>query len=114
MSDPTAKVGDVALTRLRRGEVVGYAMGSVGTGAFSTVPGLLLAYYLTDTLGVAAGLAALVVAVPKLWDVLILPIVGSVSDKAMLRVGSRRPFLLLGGLLLPVCFVAMFAVPEGL
>ncbi len=107
-------VGDMALTRLRRGEVVGYAMGSVGTGAFSTVPGLLLAYYLTDTLGVAAGLAALVVAVPKLWDVLILPVVGSLSDKAMLRVGSRRPFLLVGGLLLPVCFVAMFAVPEGL
>lgn len=107
-------VGDMALTRLRRGEVVGYAMGSVGTGAFSTVPGLLLAYYLTDTLGVAAGLAALVVAVPKLWDVLILPVVGSLSDKAMLRVGSRRPFLLVGGLALPVCFVAMFAVPEGL
>ncbi|MGB9372719.1 MAG: MFS transporter [Jiangellales bacterium] len=104
----------MALTRLRRGEVVGYAMGSVGTGAFSTVPGLLLAYYLTDTLGVAAGLAALVVAVPKLWDVLILPVVGSLSDKAMLRVGSRRPFLLVGGLALPVCFVAMFAVPEGL
>lgn len=104
----------MALTRLRRGEVVGYAMGSVGTGAFSTVPGLLLAYYLTDTLGVAAGLAALVVAVPKLWDVLILPVVGSLSDRAMLRVGSRRPFLLVGGLLLPVCFVAMFAVPEGL
>lgn len=88
-------------------------MGSVGTGAFSTVPGLLLAYYLTDSLGVAAGLAALVVAVPKLWDVLVLPVVGSLSDKAMLRVGSRRPFLLVGGSLLPVCFVAMFSVPTG-
>jgi Na+/melibiose symporter-like transporter len=103
----------MALNRLRRGEVLGYAMGSVGTGAFSTVPGLLLAYYLTDSLGVAAGLAALVVAVPKLWDVLVLPVVGSLSDKAMLRVGSRRPFLLVGGITLPVCFVAMFAVPEG-
>jgi GPH family glycoside/pentoside/hexuronide:cation symporter len=88
-------------------------MGSVGTGAFSTVPGLLLAYYLTDSLGVAAGLAALVVAVPKLWDVLVLPVVGSMSDRAMLRVGSRRPFLLVGGTALPICFVAMFSVPSG-
>ncbi len=103
----------MGLTRLRRSEVVGYAMGSVGTGAFSTVPGLLLAYYLTDSLGVAAGLAALVVAVPKLWDVLVLPVVGGLSDKAMLRVGSRRPFLLVGGITLPVCFVAMFSVPSG-
>ncbi len=88
-------------------------MGSVGTGAFSTVPGLLLAYYLTDSLGVAAGVAALVVAVPKLWDVLVLPLVGSWSDRTMLRRGSRRPFLLAGGLLLPAFFVLMFAVPAG-
>ena len=36
----------------------GYALGSLATGAFGTVPGLLLLPYLTDTLGVAAGLAA--------------------------------------------------------
>jgi glycoside/pentoside/hexuronide:cation symporter, GPH family len=41
-------------------------------------------------------------------------VVGSLSDRAMQRVGSRRPFLLVGGTALPVCFVAMFAVPEGL
>lgn len=113
LSHRVATVSGMASIRLHRGEVIGYAMGSVGTGAFSTVPGLLLAYYLTDSLGVGAGLAALVVAVPKLWDVIVLPVVGSLSDKAMLRVGSRRPFLLAGGLLLPVCFVAMFSVPEG-
>ncbi|MDZ4232578.1 MAG: MFS transporter, partial [Dietzia sp.] len=28
-----------------------YAAGSVGTGAFSTLPGLVLAYYLTDSIG---------------------------------------------------------------
>jgi GPH family glycoside/pentoside/hexuronide:cation symporter len=113
VSEGPASVADMALVRLRRGEVFGYAMGSVGTGAFATVPGLLLAYYLTDALGVLAGVAALVVAVPKLWDVLVLPVVGSLSDAAMLRVGSRRPFLLVGGVTLPVCFVGMFSVPAG-
>ena len=43
--------------RLTRGTHVGYAMGSIGTAAFGTVPGLLLLYYLTDVLGVAAGIA---------------------------------------------------------
>ena len=33
----------------------GYSLGSLVTGAFGTVPGLLLLPYLTDTLGVAAG-----------------------------------------------------------
>ena len=46
---------------LPRRTVAGYALGSVGTGGFGTLPGLVLAYYLTDTLGVAAGLASLVV-----------------------------------------------------
>ena len=98
---------------LSRHTHIGYALGSVGTGAFATVPGLLLAYYLTDTLGVAAGLAALVVAVPKLWDVVALPVVGRLSDRAADRSGSRRPFLLAGGLLLPVAFVALFAAPPS-
>ena len=32
----------------------GYGFGSVATGTFGTVPGLLLLPYLTDTLGIAA------------------------------------------------------------
>ena len=35
----------------------GYGLGSVATGSFGTVPGLLLLPYLTDRLGVAAGVA---------------------------------------------------------
>ena len=31
----------------------GYGSGSVATGAFGTVPGLMLLPYLTDTLGIA-------------------------------------------------------------
>jgi hypothetical protein len=43
--------------RLTRGVHLGYALGSIGTAAFGTVPGLLLLHYLTDVLGVAAGTA---------------------------------------------------------
>ena len=35
----------------------GYGVGSVATGAFGTVPGLLLLPYLTDHIGIAAGVA---------------------------------------------------------
>lgn len=100
--------------QLDRGLTVSYALGSVGTAGFSTVPGLLLAYYLTNSLGVAAGIAALVLLVPKLWDVIFLPIVGNLSDRARESRGTRRPFLLAGGLLLPPMFALMFAVPAGL
>jgi GPH family glycoside/pentoside/hexuronide:cation symporter len=93
--------------RLPRRTRVGYAVGSLVTGAFGTVPGLLLLPYLTDTLGVAAGVAGLVVLLPKAWDVLINPMAGRLSD----RRGDRRPFLLGAGLALGVLFAAIFAGP---
>ena len=88
-----------------------YALGSVGTGGFGTLPGLVLSYYLTDTLGVGAGLASLVVTVPKVWDVLIDPFIGRFSDRYAARHGSRIRFMLIGALTLPVTFVAVFAAP---
>ncbi|GEK19984.1 MFS transporter [Cellulomonas xylanilytica] len=99
---------------LPRRTVVGYALGSVGTGGFGTLPGLVLAYYLTDTLGVAAGLASLVVTVPKIWDVVIDPLIGARSDVSAARHGSRRRFLLAGALCLPLLFAALFATPRAL
>ncbi|MET7393722.1 MFS transporter [Dactylosporangium sp. NPDC005572] len=89
----------------------GYALGSLVTGAFGTVPGLLLLPYLTDTLGVAAGLAGLLVLAPKAWDVLINPVAGRISDRTRTSMGARRPFLLFGGLALAVLFALIFAAP---
>ncbi|MFI7603920.1 MFS transporter [Micromonospora sp. NPDC049366] len=91
----------------------GYALGSLATGAFGTVPGLLLLPYLTDTLGVAAGVAALLVLLPKAWDVLVNPVAGRISDRTRSRWGARRPYLLVAGLALAVLFAAIFAGPFG-
>nr|WP_221376916.1 MFS transporter [Actinoplanes polyasparticus] len=106
-ADPTPGVHAVAV--LPRRVLAGYSLGSLVTGAFGTVPGLLLLPYLTDTLGVAAGVAGLLVLLPKAWDVLVNPIAGRISD----RRGDRRPFLLVAGLLLAVLFAAIFAGPVG-
>ncbi|NUR51840.1 MAG: MFS transporter [Hamadaea sp.] len=92
---------------------IGYSLGSLVTGAFGTVPGLLLLPYLTDTLGVSAGLAGLLVLAPKAWDVVANPLVGRVSDRTQTRWGARRPYLLGAGLTLAVLFAALFAAPFG-
>lgn len=99
---------------LDRRTIAGYAAGSVGTGGFSTLPGLVLAYYLTDTLGVPALLATVAVIVPKIWDVAIAPAVGSISDAEARRRGTRSGLMLLGALTLPVGFTLTFAAPASL
>lgn len=90
---------------------IGYSFGSLVTGSFSTVPGLLLLPYLTDTLGVPSAIAGAIVLLPKVWDVVFNPIAGRLSDASLVRHGSRRPFLLFGGLAVAVLFAGIFAHP---
>lgn len=96
------------------GRLLGYGVGSVGTGVFSAVPGLLLLYYLTDTLGVPAAVGGAVLTLPKIWDVLLNPLVGAASDREAVRTGRRTRLLAAGSAALPVAFALMFAVPGGI
>jgi GPH family glycoside/pentoside/hexuronide:cation symporter len=97
---------------LPRRTVAAYAAGSLATGTFGTVPGLVLLYFLTDTLAVPAALAGAAVFVPKFLDVLWNPVVGGWSDRTTSRLGPRRPWMLAGSITLPPLFVLMFAVPD--
>jgi Na+/melibiose symporter-like transporter len=97
---------------LPRSVRLGYGSGSVATGAFGTVPGLMLLPYLTDSLGIAALAAGLIVLLPKAWDVVLNPIAGRISDRTVDDRGPRRPWLLRAGLLLAVCFALIFAAPT--
>ncbi len=72
-------------SRLPRSVRIGYGSGSVATGAFGTVPGLMLLPYLTDELGIAALWAGVIVFVPKAWDVVLNPVAGRVSDRTIDR-----------------------------
>lgn len=98
---------------LTRSTIARYAAGSLGTGGFGTLPGLVLAIYLTDTLGVAAIWVGVIVGVAKVWDVVIDPLIGGLSDHTRSASGSRRGLMLVGALLLPLFFVVTFAVPTG-
>lgn len=95
--------------RLPASVCVGYSVGSLVTGAFGTVPGLLLLPYLTDTLAVPAVAAGLLVLLPKAWDVLFNPVAGRISDRTTTRIGARRPYLIFGGMGVAVLFAAIFA-----
>src|SRR5215217_5738837 len=98
----------VLATRTR----LGYSLGSLVTGAFGTVPGLLLLPYLTDTMAVPAAAAGLIVLVPKAWDVVFNPFAGKLSDSDLVKTGSRRRFLLFGGIGVAILFAALFAHPH--
>ena len=97
---------------LPRSVRLGYGAGSVATGAFGTVPGLMLLPYLTDTLAVPALAAGAIVFLPKAWDVVLNPLAGRVSDRSVDPRGPRRPWLLRAGIALAICFALLFAAPD--
>ncbi|MCE7481136.1 MULTISPECIES: MFS transporter [Microbacterium] len=102
-----------ASVRLSARTIVNYAIGSLGTGGYSTLPGLVLTYFLTDNLGVAALAAGIIVTTAKVWDVVIDPLIGAASDRQLARTGSRRGFMVIGAVTLPVFFALTFAVPPS-
>ncbi|MEV4221376.1 MFS transporter [Nonomuraea sp. NPDC049725] len=102
----------VAAPTVSRGVRLGYGVGSFCTATFTAVPGLLLLYYMTNFLAVPAWLAGVVVTAPKVWDLLINPMVGRWSDRTASRLGPRRPWLLAGACTLPVAFFLVFAGPP--
>ena len=99
---------------LSRSTVAIYAAGSLGTGGFATLPGLVLTYYLTNSLGVTALLAGVIVTAAKIWDVVIDPVIGAISDRELRTRGTRRRLMLIGALALPVLFALTFAVPPSI
>ncbi|MET0303595.1 MAG: MFS transporter [Microbacteriaceae bacterium] len=99
---------------LSRRTIAQYAIGSLGTGGFATLPGLVLTYYLTDSLGVTAILAGVIVTAAKVWDVIVDPVIGALTDRDLARHGTRRRLMLIGSLSLPVLFALTFAAPPAL
>jgi len=94
---------------LPRGLALRYGLGSVGTGLYASVPGVLLLFYLTEVLHVNAAAAALAVFLPKLLGAACDPLAGLVSDRTSGPWGRRFPWMVAGGLLMPAALAAVFS-----
>ncbi len=103
----------VAGKHLGRPVVTGYALGSIGTGIYTTVPTVLLLYYCTEILGIPSIWASGAVFLPKIWGLVWDPVVGNWSDRTHNPLGRRRPFLLVGAIGTSLSFVVLFNAPEA-
>lgn len=102
-----------AMGRLPRSAVLGFALGSLGSGVYSTVPTVLLLYYCTEILRLSPVVAATIVFVPKAWAIFWDPVVGAWSDRHQSARGRRAPFILGGTLGVSVSFALLFNAPVA-
>jgi GPH family glycoside/pentoside/hexuronide:cation symporter len=90
---------------------IGYGVCDLGGNLFFTAIGLWLMIYLTDTVGIAAGMAGAIVAIGKIWDAFADTVAGYLSDRTKSRWGRRRPWILFGSFPLFAAMIIMFTNP---
>ncbi|KQS04122.1 hypothetical protein ASG11_07580 [Sphingomonas sp. Leaf357] len=107
---PATAAGPVAA--LDRRTMIAWGIGTLGPVTVLTATNALLLRFLTDFYGLAAGVAATLIAVSKFYDAFADVAMGVVSDRTKSKMGRRRPYLVLGAVLLAISIVAIFAAPS--
>jgi GPH family glycoside/pentoside/hexuronide:cation symporter len=91
---------------------LGFGVGDLGGNLYFTVIAFWMLNYLTDTVGISAGMAGVVVMIGKIWDAVTDPMMGYISDRTRTRWGRRRPYLLFGSFPWFAAMIFMFTNPR--
>ena len=102
----------IATSRLTTTTKLVFGLGDWGTSAAATARNVFWFVFLTNVVGLSAGLAGGIWLVGRLWDAINDPLIGSLSDRLDSRWGRRRPFLLVGAFPFALSFFLMFWVPP--
>lgn len=93
--------------------ILSYAMAT-GSGyqIMGAVVGSYLLVFLTDTFGIPAGAAGIIMVVASIWDAINDPMMGILADRTKSKMGKYRPYFLFAPALLSVSVVLLFASPN--
>lgn len=91
---------------------------ALGAGSFAAFFGFVgvntLAFPVYQmTYGVNALLLGFALMIPRIWDAFTDPFMGKISDNFRSRFGRRRPFIMVGSLLMGITFGLIWMVPAG-
>jgi GPH family glycoside/pentoside/hexuronide:cation symporter len=93
---------------------IAFTLTALTHAAGMNVVTLLAFRYFTDNLAMAAAAVGLLFAAVKIYDGILDPMLGAISDQTRTVLGRRLPYLLAGSTLMPVAIVLLFVAPTGL
>jgi len=99
--------------RVKFSQLAAYGVGGIIPIALFNIAGILVGLMGNISLGLSAFWLGVILIIPRLWDAVSDPIIGHISDNTRTRWGRRRPFLLIGGILVAVFFVVIWWIPKG-
>lgn len=89
-----------------------WGVGTIAVAALFNSVNVLLLRYVVDYVGISAALAGALIAGSKVYDAIIDPLVGNASDRSRSKHGRRRPFLLVGGVIMAIAALMLFNLPS--
>ena len=93
---------------------IGYGSGDIAGNVVYALLSAFVMIFLTDTVGMNAGIVGTLIAVSKLFDGVSDIFFGSLIDKTNTKMGKARPWMLYGYFGCAVCLVAIFCIPADL
>lgn len=110
VNESNSKSGDKS--KMSKWELIAYSGGEIYGGGYAALLGVVLTFFLTNLILVgiknAELYAAIIIVVSKVWDAISDPLMGVISDNTRTKIGRRRPWIIIGGALVPVAFAIMF------
>lgn len=111
-NDSTVEIKPIQkTTHLSFFEKVAYGLGGGGEALIANLL-FILAYPIYQAgLGIDARWIGWAVGIPRLWDALVDPFIGSLSDNSKNRFGRRRPFIFVGAVVTGLACMFMWMPP---
>ena len=101
-------------TYLKWHNKIGYGSGDIAGNVVYALLSAFVMIFLTDTVGLNAGIVGTLIAVSKLFDGVSDIFFGSLIDKTHSRMGKARPWMLYGYFGCAACLVAIFVIPADI
>lgn len=94
-------------------EKIGYALGDAAAGGITwKIMSIVFPFFFTNVFGLTLADTAVLMLVARMFDVVIDPIIGSLSDRVQTRFGTYRPFLIYGAVPMGVVFALLLQTPD--
>ena len=93
---------------------IGYGSGDIAGNVVYALLSAFVMIFLTDTVGMNAGIVGTLIAVSKLFDGVSDIFFGSMIDKTHSKMGKARPWMFYGYFGCAICLVAIFVIPADI
>jgi GPH family glycoside/pentoside/hexuronide:cation symporter len=91
-----------------------YGIGHIANNIKAVLFSIFSLYFYTTVLGLPGKLVGIAMAIGLVWDALIDPIIGMMSDHTSGRLGKRHGYMIIGSIGMGISFWAYFYPPPNL